>query len=139
MGLILQFEAGFLLLPCAAALIYRETEGLAYLAVAAVCAVLGTLLVYFNRNDETYYTKEGFVAVALSWIVLSVFGAAPFVLSGDVASYTDALFETISGFTTTGASALTSVEDLSHASLMWRSFTHWVGGMGVIVFILRPP
>ena len=75
MGLILQFEAGFLLLPCAAALIYRETEGLAYLAVAAVCAVLGTLLVYFNRNDETYYTKEGFVAVALSWIVLSVFGA----------------------------------------------------------------
>ncbi|MGX8686449.1 MAG: TrkH family potassium uptake protein [bacterium] len=136
MGLILQFEAAFLLLPCATALIYRETEGLAYLAVAVVCAVLGTLLVYFNRNNETYYTKEGFVAVALSWIVLSVFGAAPFVLSGDVASYTDALFETISGFTTTGASALTSVEDLSHASLMWRSFTHWVGGMGVIVFIL---
>ena len=121
MGLILQFEAAFLMLPCATALIYREKEGLAFLAVAAVCAVLGTLLVYFNRNNETYYTKEGFVAVALSWVVLSVFGAAPFVLSGDVASYTDALFETISGFTTTGASA---------------SFTHWVGGMGVIVFIL---
>jgi trk system potassium uptake protein TrkH len=101
MGLILQFEAGFLLLPCATALIYKETEGLAYLAVAAVCALLGTLLVYFNRNNETYYTKEGFVAVALSWIVLSVFGAAPFDLSGDVGSYTDALFETISSFTTT--------------------------------------
>ena len=79
---------------------------------------------------------EGFVAVALSWIVLSIFGAIPFVITGEIPSYVDALFETISGFTTTGASILSNVEALTHTSLMWRSFTHWVGGMGVLVFIM---
>lgn len=82
------------------------------------------------------FNREGFVAVALSWIVLSIFGAIPFVITGEIPSYVDALFETISGFTTTGASILSNVEALTHTSLMWRSFTHWVGGMGVLVFIM---
>lgn len=82
------------------------------------------------------YTREGFLTVALSWIVLSLFGALPFIISGEIPNFVDALFETVSGFTTTGASILPNVELLSQTSLFWRSFTHWIGGMGVLVFIL---
>ena len=87
-------------------------------------------------KNSLYFAKEGFVIVALSWIVMSIFGALPFVISGEIPNFTDALFETISGFTTTGASVLSDVEVLSHCSLIWRSFTHWIGGMGVFVFLL---
>lgn len=89
-----------------------------------------------ENKSQVFYAKEGFVTVALSWIIMSIFGALPFVINRDIPSFTDALFETISGFTTTGASILSNVEALSHCSLFWRSFTHWIGGMGVFVFLL---
>lgn len=136
LGYILKFESGFLLLPALTALWYREDDVFAYLSVAALCFALGLFLTRRRPDSSNLYTHEGFVTVALSWIVMSIFGALPFVLSGDIPSYIDALFETISGFTTTGSSILTDVEALSHANIFWRSFTHWIGGMGVFVFIM---
>lgn len=125
-----------MMLPCIVALIYRETEGKAYLVVAAICLCIGGLLAIKKPKNTVFYLKEGCVTTALSWIVLSAFGAVPFVITGEIPNYINALFETVSGFTTTGASILNDVEALSHCSLMWRSFTHWIGGMGVLVFIL---
>ncbi len=136
LGCVLKFESGFLLLPAIVGLLYQEGNALAYFAVAALCLILGMLLTHKKPVSTNLYTREGFVTVALSWIVMSIFGALPFVLTKDIPSYVDALFETISGFTTTGASILTEVEPLSHASLFWRSFSHWIGGMGVFVFIM---
>ena len=136
LGWVLIFEACFLTLPCITAVIYQEQAGFAFLVVLTLCLVLGMLLTARRPRRDTFYTKEGFVVVTLAWVLLSVMGALPFVLNGDIPSFTDALFETISGFTTTGASILSDVEGLSRCSLFWRSFTHWIGGMGVIVFIL---
>ena len=136
LGNVLLLEGVLMLLPCVTALIYREPQGVIYLLVALLCALLGYFLRRGRSQKLIFYAKEGFVAVGLSWIVLSLAGAIPFVLTGEIPSYTDALFETISGFTTTGASILRDVEALSHVSLLWRSFTHWIGGMGVIVFLL---
>ena len=135
-GWVLVLEAVFLLLPSLVAAIYREASGWSYLATAAICATIGIGLTIKKPNDKKYYAREGFVIVALSWIVMSLFGALPFVLSGEIVSYVDALFEIVSGFTTTGATILTDVEALSHAGLFWRSFSHWIGGMGVFVFLL---
>ena len=135
-GYILKIEAALLLIPSVVAAIYREPEGLCYLSVSALCIFLGVLLSFRKPKNHVFYLKEGCVATSLSWIVLSFFGAIPFLLTGEITSVPDALFETISGFTTTGASVLTNVETLSHCSLFWRSFTHWVGGMGVLVFLL---
>ena len=136
LGHLLRYESLFLLLPTVTGLIYRETEAIAYLCVAMVVFLLGTILSCKKVESKQLFTKDGSITVALGWIVLSIFGALPFTLCGDIPFYVDALFETISGFTTTGASVLPDVEALSHTSLMWRSFTHWVGGMGVFVFIL---
>lgn len=136
LGHILKFESAFLTLPALVGLLYREPEGFPFLLVAVLCLLLGLFLTRKRPVSSTLYTREGFVTVALSWIIMSIFGAIPFVLSGDIPSYVDALFETISGFTTTGASILTEVESLSRAGLFWRSFTHWIGGMGVFVFIM---
>ena len=135
-GWVLKFEALFLLLPMLVALIYREPGFYIYPLVAAVCFAVGQLMTMKRPKKPKLYVKEGFLTVALSWIFLSIFGAVPFVLTGDIPSYVDALFEIISGFTTTGASILTDVEALSHSALFWRSFSHWVGGMGVLVFIM---
>lgn len=135
-GLVLKFEAIFLLLPALTGFLYGEREGTIYFALAAAYFAIGFLINLKGDTDTEFYTKEGFVSVALVWLVISLCGALPFVLCGDIPNYSDALFETISGFTTTGSSILSDVEALSHASLFWRSFTHWVGGMGVIVFIL---
>ena len=136
LGHLLRYEAVFLLLPTVTGFICGEHEAVAYLCVAMVVFLLGTVLSCKSVKNKQLFTKDGSVTVALGWIVLTIFGALPFTLSGDIPFYVDALFETISGFTTTGASILSDVEALSHASLMWRSFTHWVGGMGVFVFIL---
>lgn len=137
LGWIMKFEAVFLLLPSLVGFLYREyQDGLAYLATAALCLTAGILLSLKKPAHFQLYTREGFASVALGWILLSAFGALPFVFTGDIPHYTDALFETISGFTTTGASILSDVEALSHANLFWRSFTHWIGGMGVFVFIM---
>mgnify|MGYP001092392149 FL=1 len=125
-----------LVLPALVGLIYREHASVSYLAVAVLCLILGVLLTHKKPRSTNLYTREGFVAVALSWIIMSIFGAIPFVLTGDIPFYVDALFETISGFTTTGSSILTDVESISKASLFWRSFSHWIGGMGVFVFIM---
>lgn len=136
MGHIMRVEAGLLLLPCIVACVYQERVGLMYLIVAGISFVLGSIFLIRKPKDKTLYLKEGCVATALSWIELSIIGAMPFVLTGEIPSYTDALFETISGFTTTGSSILSDVEALSYTSLFWRSLTHWIGGMGVLVFLL---
>lgn len=136
LGYVLKIESFLMLLPCVVAIIYREKFGLYYLGVAALCALLGLAMTHRKPQNTVFYLKEGCVITALSWIFLSLFGCLPFVLSGEIPSFTDALFETISGFTTTGASILSDVESLSHCSLFWRSFTHWIGGMGVLVFLL---
>lgn len=136
LGYVLKIESFLMLLPCVVAIIYREKFGLYYLGVAVLCMLLGLAMTHRKPQNTVFYLKEGCVITALSWIFLSLFGCLPFVLSGEIPSFTDALFETISGFTTTGASILSDVESLSHCSLFWRSFTHWIGGMGVLVFLL---
>ena len=137
LGWVLNIEAVAMLLPCVVALIYGETVPLfSFLITAAVSFIAGLLMHLKKPKNTKFYAKEGFAVVALSWIVISLVGAVPFVLSGDIPSYITALFETVSGFTTTGSSNLTDVEVLSKAALFWRSETHWIGGMGVLVFLL---
>ena len=136
LGNVLKIEGLFLLLPALVSAIYREQEGFYYLGVAIVCLLIGWIMARHKPVNAVFYLKEGCITTSLSWITLSFFGALPFYLSGEIPSFTDALFETISGFTTTGASILSDVEALSHCALFWRSFTHWLGGMGVLVFLL---
>ena len=136
LGWILRIEGVFMALPAATAWVYGEREGWTYVAVLALCLVLGQLLTHKKPHNPSFYAKEGFVTTALGWIVMSLFGCLPFLITGEIPSFVDALFETVSGFTTTGASILSDVEALSHCSLIWRSFTHWIGGMGVLVFLL---
>ena len=129
-------EGVLFLIPCLTALIYLETEGFCYLAVALICILIGWIMRRKKPANNVFYLKEGCVTTALSWIFLSFFGCLPFVFTGEIPFLPDALFETISGFTTTGASILSDVETLSHCSIIWRCFTHWIGGMGVLVFLL---
>ena len=136
LGHIVRIEGALMLLPILTGLIYQESEALVYAAVGALCVLVGQIVIHFRPKQILLFAREGLVSVALSWIVMSMIGAVPFVLTGDIPNYADALFETISGFTTTGASILNEIEALSHTSLIWRSFTHWIGGMGVIVFML---
>lgn len=136
LGCLLKFESAFLLLPAIVGMLYRENAVYAYLGTSALCFVLGFLLSHKKPAAKNLFIREGFVTVAASWVIMSIFGAVPFVLAGDIPSYVDALFETISGFTTTGSSILSDVEALSRAGLFWRSFSHWIGGMGVFVFIM---
>jgi len=136
LGQVLKVEGILMLLPCLVALIYKESSGAYFVITVCLCLLVGTLLTLRKPKNHIFYLKEGCLTTALSWIVLSIFGALPFYISGEIPSYTDALFETISGFTTTGSSILTDVEALSHCMLFWRSFTHWIGGMGVLVFVL---
>ena len=136
LGMASGFEALFLLLPILVSLIYGESVLSSYLISCGICALFCGVSTLRKPKKITLYTKEGLVAVALVWIWFSVFGAVPFMLTGEIPNFFDAFFEVSSGFTTTGASILTNVEALSRASLFWRSFTHWVGGMGILVFIL---
>ena len=135
-GWVMVIEGLFMALPCAVAVIYGEGEGWYFAAVAAAELAVGLILTRRPAASNVFYIREGCVSTALCWIVLSVVGCLPFWLSGEIPSFTDALFETISGFTTTGASILSDVESLSYCMLFWRSFTHWIGGMGVLVFLL---
>lgn len=136
LGTVLCFEGVFLLAPAAVAAFYTERAGLYYLGAALFCFLFGLVLRLRHPKSSVFYSREGFLAVTFSWIVLSMAGAMPMYLTGEYASYVDALFDTISGFTTTGASVLSSVEELSRATAFWRCFTHWSGGMGVLVFIM---
>lgn len=136
LGHIMIIEGILLLLPTITGMIYKEQEFKMYLLVAVLSFVIGRVIIIKKPESMVFYLKEGCVTTALSWILMSFIGCIPFVLTREIPSFTDALFETISGFTTTGASILSDVEALTHASLMWRSFTHWIGGMGVLVFLL---
>lgn len=134
---ILLCESALLMLPAATSAIYGEWSVLgAFLITAALCVVFGLLLRLAKPTSKVFYMREGFATTALSWIVISIMGAVPFVLTGCIPDPIDALFETVSGFTTTGASILPAVERLPRGILLWRSFTHWIGGMGVLVFLL---
>lgn len=137
-GRILRWGAILLLLPAVVSLIYGEDNCLwAFLISAAIALAVGTVLsLVFRPKNHVIYAKEGFAIVALVWLGMSAIGALPFVISGEIPHYADAFFETVSGFTTTGASILADVESLSHGLLFWRSFSHWVGGMGVLVFVM---
>lgn len=137
LGWVVELEGFFMLLPCLVGFIFREPkDALIYLGVGAMSVLLGRLMRLRKNKNTTIYAKEGFVVVALSWLLISLIGSLPFLITGGIPSFPDALFEIISGFTTTGSSILTDVEALSHANLIWRSFSHWIGGMGVLVFIL---
>lgn len=136
MAWVLRFAGIFMLLPCLVALYYKENEGLFYLITGLCCILIGFLMGRKPVTNKSFYAKEGFVTVALCWIVISVAGAIPFFASGEIPNFIDALFESVSGFSTTGASILTDIEALSRTSLFWRSFTHWIGGMGILVFIM---
>lgn len=137
LGWLMMFEAGFFLVPMITAVVYSEWHTLVAFAISAlICLAIGSLCVYKKPEKTSIFAREGFVIVSLSWILLSIFGAIPFMLSGATTNFIDALFETASGFTTTGSSIFREVESLPKAILMWRSFTHWVGGMGVLVFIM---
>ena len=134
-GRILLVEAAALLVPTLTALICGE-ELIPYLVTILLLIAAGMGLGIRKPKRTSVYARDGFAVVALAWIAMSVFGAFPFVISGDIPNYVDAFFETVSGFTTTGATVLTVIEDMSRSGLMWRSFTHWVGGMGVLVFVM---
>lgn len=136
LGWIMNTESLFMLLPVMTAAIYRESIGFIYLGVAAVCRLIGFFCTRKKPRLTMFFAREGFVTVALGWIILSFFGCMPFVISGEIPHIIDAMFEIVSGFTTTGSSIIPQVEDMSRATLMWRSFSHWIGGMGILVFIL---
>ncbi len=136
LGYVIGFLGLFLMLPLFVALIYRESVWMSYALVALPCLIIGIINSYLKPRKFSFYLKEGFFCTGVSWVVLSAIGALPLWISGEIPSFIDALFESVSGFTTTGASILDNVELLSHASLFWRSFTHLLGGMGVLVFLL---
>ena len=136
LGVIMLIEAVFMVLPLAVSLIYGEMSGIWFLVTMAAAGILGGVCVCLRPKKRDMYAKEGFVVTALAWVVISLIGAMPFTLSGQIPSYLNAVFETVSGFTTTGASILHNVEALDHGMLFWRSFTHWLGGMGILVFML---
>ena len=136
LGWLLVFESMFMAVPLITAIIYAESTIWVFLGTAAFCLAAGVLITRKKPSNTTLYSREGFIIVALSWIILSFFGAVPFILSGVIPSFVDALFEAVSGFSTTGATVINDVETAPRSILMWRSFTHWVGGMGVLVFIM---
>ena len=135
-GWLLLFEAAFLAIPMLFGIFYGESAAYAFLFSALICLAAGALSVIRKPKSTAFYAREGFIIVSLSWITLSIFGSLPFVLSGVTDSFVDALFESTSGFTTTGASIFREVEWLPKSILVWRSFMHWIGGMGVLVFIM---
>ncbi|MBE6008132.1 MAG: TrkH family potassium uptake protein [Lachnospiraceae bacterium] len=136
-GKIIMIEGALLTLPLCVSLLYKESCAASFLITIVLALVAGFILTRAVKpKKEVFYAKEGFVIVALGWVVMSAIGALPFTISGEIPNYVDAFFETVSGFTTTGASIVADVEAMSKGILFWRSFTHWVGGMGVLVFIM---
>ncbi|MCI9133625.1 MAG: TrkH family potassium uptake protein [Lachnospiraceae bacterium] len=136
MGKMLGVEGVLLLIPCLVSAVYREETWLVFFATAVSLLLLSLLLSFRRPKNNTIYAKEGFVIVALAWILWSLFGALPFYISGSIPSYVDAYFETVSGFTTTGSTILSDIEALPKGMNFWRCLTHWVGGMGVLVFVM---
>lgn len=135
-GKMMGVEACLLLLPALIAVIYKEEQGVTFLLVSLSLLIIYVLIGRKKPDNTTIYGKEGFAVAGLAWILWAVFGALPFYLSGSIPSYVDALFETISGFTTTGSTILTDIEALPNCMAFWRCLTHWIGGMGVLVFVM---
>ena len=136
LGHTLYFQALFLMVPFAVGLIYGESVAFYYFSTALGCLLVGYVFARKKPADSTFFAREGFICVAASWILLSVTGMLPFYLSGEIPVFEDALFESVSGFTTTGGTILKDIEALSRASNLWRGFTHWIGGMGVLLFLI---
>lgn len=137
LGWVLIIEGAAMQIATVTSFVYGEHEGLYFFGTGVVCALLGIIAIKIKKpKNMVLYQKAGFAATALSWIVMSLAGCMPFWLSGEIPSFINAFFETVSGFTTTGSTVLVDIEGLSHCMLMWRSFLHWLGGMGVIVFLL---
>lgn len=134
-GRVLNLEAAAMLLPLLCSLCFKESV-LPFLIAGLITGTIGVLLTLKKPDSFSMYSREGYISVALSWIAISIFGALPFLISGAIPNVIDAIFETASGFTTTGASILSDVEALPKGLIFWRSFTHWLGGMGVIVFLI---
>lgn len=135
-GHVMKYEILLLLIPFFVALFYGQGDANAFLYTVLLMIPIALILIKIKGKKNEIYAKEGFLTVGLAWIVISFFGALPFVFSGAIPSLVDAFFETSSGFTTTGASILTEIQSLPKGILFWRSFTHWVGGMGFLIFIL---
>lgn len=135
-GRILLVEAALLILPAIVSIIYADGVLASYAVTIAALAITGLLTTKKKPADRSIYAKEGYVIVALTWILMSLFGALPFYLSGGIPNFVDAVFETVSGFTTTGSSILNNIEGMPKSLLFWRSFTHWIGGMGILVFVI---
>ena len=139
LGKIMILEGILMIAPLIVSIVYYK-EGLRYIIAFIVPIVLlftiGGLLQLLKPTRNNFYQKEGFALTALVWLVMALFGAIPFVISRDVPNYIDACFEIMSGFTTTGASIITDITKVSHSILFWRSFSHWIGGMGILVFVL---
>lgn len=138
LGKIMILEGILMIAPLAVSFIYKESmiHILAFLIPIILLILLGSLLQIPKPRRDSLYQKEGFSLVAMVWIIMTLFGAIPFVVNGEIPNYIDACFEIMSGFTTTGSSVVTDITALSHSSLFWRSFSHWIGGMGILVFIL---
>lgn len=135
-GYVLFTMEALMLLPLGVSLLYRETCWMSFFVTIILCLVLSIPLMNIHAKQHSYFAKDGLIAVGLSWLLVSMIGALPFYFSQEIPNYIDCFFETVSGFTTTGSSILNGVEALSYGLLFWRSFTHWIGGMGVLVFIL---
>ena len=135
-GRLLQIEAILLVIPIIAGIYFSEGAVKDLITVAAASFIIGMLLMVKKPEKKHIRAREGFVITGMAWVILSMVGALPFVLSGAIPSFTDAVFETASGFTTTGASIITDLESIPKCLLLWRSFTHWVGGMGILTFML---
>ena len=136
LGHVIKYELLLLLIPFAVALFYGQGDASAFLYTILIMLPISIILTRVKGKKKEIYAKEGFLTVGLAWIVISFFGALPFVFNGAIPSFIDAFFETSSGFTTTGASILTEIQSLPKGILFWRSFTHWIGGMGFLIFIL---
>lgn len=137
MGVMMLSEGALMLVSVIVALIYQEYADIpAFVAPGLALMVVGFLLSRKRPKNDHFYAREGFLIVALSWLLVSFFGAFPFYLSGEVPHFIDCFFESVSGFTTTGSTALPDIEGMSHCIIFWRAFTHWIGGMGILVFVL---
>ena len=134
---LLRIMGYLLILPLIVALIYREFDSaISFLILVVIMITVGIIGSYKKPSNTVIYAKEGFAITAVAWILMSALGAVPFVITGTIPNFIDAMFETVSGFTTTGGSILTSVDNIEYSVQFWRTFTHWIGGMGVLVFLL---
>ena len=136
LGNVIKYEALIMILPLIVAIYYGGGEAVSFTVTIVIMLFMGIILSNIKPKNKTFYAKEGFLTVSVCWIVISLFGSLPFYISGVIPSFVDCIFETISGFTTTGATILTEIESLPKGILFWRSFTHWIGGMGILIFTL---